>query len=216
MKKIAPSILSADFSKLETEIQEIESAGADMLHCDIMDGHFVPNISFGQNIVKIVNVITELPLDVHLMIDNSEKYLEEFRKAGADYISVHFENNTHLHRIISKIKELGAYAGVVINPATPVSFLSDILHISDFILIMSVNPGFGGQKFIEDSINKIKELKSIIIDNNYNCLIEIDGGINLDNINRVSDAGADIIVAGASIFNTEDRIATLKKMKTLI
>jgi len=216
MKKISASILSADFSKLENEIKEIESAGADIIHCDIMDGHFVPNISFGPYIVKKVNDVTTLPIDVHLMINHPEKYINEFHKAGANYISVHYENNIHLNRLINQIKDLGIFSGVVINPSTPVAFLKDIVYITDYVLIMSVNPGFGGQQFIGESISKIKELKSLIQDRNPNCLIEVDGGINLENIKKVSDAGADIIVAGASIFSSRDKGTTIKKMKILI
>jgi ribulose-phosphate 3-epimerase len=216
MKKISPSILSADFSKLGSEIKEIETAGADMIHCDIMDGHFVPNISYGPYIVKTVNKITDLPLDVHLMIDNSDKYLDEFHKSGADYISVHYENNTHLHRLLTRIQDLQIKAGVALNPSTPVSVLFDIISVCDFVLIMSVNPGFGGQKFIPESLKKIIELRKIINEYNYKCLIQVDGGVNLDNIKEISDAGADIIVAGASIFNQKDKSGTLKKMKSLI
>ena len=157
MKMICPSILSADFAKLAEEIKEVELAGADVIHCDIMDGHFVPNITFGPDVVAKVNSITGLPLDVHLMIENSDKYIESFVKAGADFISVHFENNYHLNRLLNKIKSLGVKAGVVLNPATPVSMLKNIIEYSDFVLLMSVNPGFGGQKFIPNSIDKIIE-----------------------------------------------------------
>jgi len=160
MKKICPSILSADFAKLKEEIKDVEKAGADIIHCDIMDGHFVPNISFGSKIVADVNKITDLPLDVHLMIDNSEYFIDEFYKAGADFISVHYENNFHLNRVITRIKSLGIKAGVVLNPATPVSMLTEIIEYADFILIMSVNPGFGGQKFITNSVAKIRDLKN--------------------------------------------------------
>jgi ribulose-phosphate 3-epimerase len=216
MKKICPSILSADFSKLSSEIKEIESAGADIIHCDIMDGHFVPNITFGPDIISKVNEITQLPLDVHLMIENPDKYIESFRKAGADYISVHYENNNHLNRIVEKIKSLGAKAGVVINPATNVSLLEDIAEYADFILVMSVNPGFGGQKFISNSIGKIKKLKDIIAKRNKKCLIEVDGGISLDNIKLVSDAGADMFVCGASVFRAGDRKSVITEMKKII
>ena len=216
MKKLSPSILSADFSKLGDDISELESAGASMIHCDIMDGHFVPNISFGPYIVKRVNEITELPLDVHLMIDNPERFIADFKKAGADYLSVHLENNIHLQRIISQIKDSGIKAGVAINPSSPVCLLHDILPFADFILVMSVNPGFGGQTFIKESLIKIAELKSIIKAKQYNCLIEVDGGINLQNIKQVSDAGADILVAGASIFNSENKSDTIKQMIDLI
>ncbi len=216
MKKISPSILSADFSKLGNDILEVESAGARMIHCDIMDGHFVPNISFGPYIVKKVDEITKLPLDVHLMIDNPERFIADFKKAGADYLSVHLENNIHLQRLITQIKDSGIKGGVAINPSTPVCLLHEILPFADFILVMSVNPGFGGQSFIKESLLKIAELKSIIKEKHYNCLIEVDGGINLQNIKQVSDAGADILVAGASIFNSENKSNTLKQMIDLI
>ena len=216
IKKISPSILSADFSQLGNEIKEIEKAGADMIHCDIMDGHFVPNISYGSHVVDIINKITDLPLDVHLMIDNADYYLQDFANAGANYISVHYENNIHLNRVINRIKDLGIYAGVAINPSTSVGVLDDILSICDFILIMSVNPGFGGQKFIGESLKKIIELRKLIDGYDYKCLIEVDGGVNLNNIKQISDAGADIIVAGASIFNQKNKAGVLKKMKLLI
>jgi ribulose-phosphate 3-epimerase len=208
--------LSADFSKLGDDISGLESAGASMIHCDIMDGHFVPNISFGPHIVKRVNEITGLPLDVHLMIDNPERFIADFKKAGADYLSVHLENNIHLQRIISQIKDSGIKAGVAINPSSPVCLLHDILPFADFILVMSVNPGFGGQTFIKESLIKIAELKSIIKEKRYNCLLEVDGGINLQNIKQVSDSGADILVAGASIFSSENKSDTIKQMIDLI
>lgn len=216
MKKICPSILSADFAKLSEEIKEVEKAGADIIHCDIMDGHFVPNITFGPDMVAKVNEITELPLDVHLMIDNADRYVDAFAKAGADYISVHYENNNHLNRLIDKIKSSGVKAGVVINPSSPVMLLKNTIEYADFVLIMSVNPGFGGQKFILNSIDKILELKGIINKLNPECLIEIDGGIGLDNIKLVSDAGVDLFVCGASIFKSIDRYGVIKEMKRLI
>jgi ribulose-phosphate 3-epimerase len=216
MKKICPSILSADFSKLNSEIAEIESAGADIIHCDIMDGHFVPNITFGPDIISKVNEITQLPLDVHLMIENADKYVESFRNAGADYISVHYENNNHLNRLVEKIKSLGIKAGVVINPATNVSLLEDIAEYADFILVMSVNPGFGGQKFIANSIDKIKKLKELISKKNEKCMIEVDGGISLANIKSVSEAGADMFVCGASVFKAKDRKSVISEMKKII
>jgi ribulose-phosphate 3-epimerase len=216
MKKICPSILSADFSKLSSEIIEIESAGADIIHCDIMDGHFVPNITFGPDIIAKVNEITELPLDVHLMIENADKYIEAFRASGADLISVHYENNKHLNKLVEKIKSLGARAGVVINPATNIFVLEDIIEYTDFVLVMSVNPGFGGQKFIPNSVDKIKKLKELAERKNKNCLIEIDGGISLDNIKTVSDAGADMFVCGASVFKAKDRKSVIKEMKKIV
>ncbi|MEO8665438.1 MAG: ribulose-phosphate 3-epimerase [Ignavibacteria bacterium] len=216
MKKICPSILSADFAILEKEIKEVEAAGADIIHCDIMDGHFVPNISFGAKIVADVNKITDVPLDVHLMISDPDKYIGDFHRAGANYISVHYENNFHLDRTVSMIKNLGIKAGVVINPATPVFMLDDILFCADYVLIMSVNPGFGGQKFISNSINKVKELRKKIHDKHYNCLIEVDGGIGPENIKEISEAGADMFVCGASIFNSKNRGEVIGKMKQLI
>lgn len=216
MKKICPSILSADFAKLADEISEVERAGADIIHCDIMDGHFVPNITFGADIISQVNNITDLPLDVHLMIENADKYVDSFAKAGADYISVHYENNYHLHRLVDKIKSLGVKAGVVLNPASPVFLLKNIIEHLDFVLIMSVNPGFGGQKFIMNSIDKVLELKKMINEFNPECKIEIDGGIGLNNLKLVSDAGVDMFVCGASVFKSVDRIGVIKEMKRLI
>ncbi|MEO6693704.1 MAG: ribulose-phosphate 3-epimerase [Ignavibacteria bacterium] len=213
MKKICPSILSADFSKLKEEIIEVEKAGADMIHCDIMDGSFVPNISFGAKIVSDVNMITDLPLDVHLMINDPGKFIKPFHEAGADFISVHYENNMHLNRIINQIKDLGIKAGVVINPATPVFMLDEIIEYADYILIMSVNPGFGGQKFISNSIDKIVQLKNKIDSKGYKCSIEVDGGIDIENIKAVSEAGADMFVCGQSIFGSKDRYEAIKKLK---
>lgn len=213
MKKICPSILSADFSRLGDEILDVERAGADLIHCDIMDGSFVPNISFGAKVVSAVNKITELPLDVHLMINNPEKYINDFYNAGADIISVHFENNYHLNRIVSQIKTLGIKAGVVLNPATPVFMLEDILSICDLVLIMSVNPGFGGQRFIPETLKKIIHLRRMINENNFSCALEVDGGIGIDNIREVSDAGADMFVCGASIFETSDRKKTIQMLR---
>ena len=216
MKKICPSILAADFTKLGEEIKDIEEAGADIIHCDIMDGHFVPNISYGPEIVSQVNEITSMPLDVHLMINDPQLYIEEFYKAGADYISVHYENNYHVNRLVNQIKELGAKAGVVLNPATPVEVLEDILEYADFILLMSVNPGFGGQKFIPNVTDKVKKLKQMITERNLNCMIEIDGGVGLDNIGELSKAGVDMFVCGSSIFREPDRKQVIARMRELI
>lgn len=216
MKKICPSILSADFSKLAEELKEVEIAGADIIHCDIMDGHFVHNITFGPEIVSKVNNITDLPLDIHLMIDNSENYIESFIKSGADFISVHYENNLHLNRLISLIKSFNVKAGVVINPATPVNNLENIIEYSDFILLMSVNPGFGGQKFILNTFRKIDELKNLTKKYNPDCLIEIDGGVGLDNIKEISDKGVDMFVCGASVFKSKNKKTTIGEMKKLI
>jgi ribulose-phosphate 3-epimerase len=216
VKYICPSILSAKFSKLGEEIKEIEAAGADIIHCDIMDGNFVPNISFGQSIIKQVNEMTNLPLDVHLMINEPTKYIDDFAKAGADFISVHYENNYHLNRVVNQIKDKGIKAGVVLNPATPVSLLENILPYIDYVLLMSVNPGFGGQKFIPNVTNKVIQLKKIIEEKSYNCKIEIDGGVGLENIKELSDAGVDMFVCGASVFGSDDRAGVIQKMKALI
>jgi ribulose-phosphate 3-epimerase len=215
-KLLCPSILSANFSKLFEDIKEVESAGADVIHCDIMDGHFVPNITFGPDVVAKINEITNLPLDVHLMIESSEKYIKNFCDAGADYISVHYENNVHLNRLINLIKSYKVKAGVAINPATPVNLLSEIICDVDFVLIMSVNPGFGGQKFIPNSANKVKQLKSLIKQNNTDCFIEMDGGIGEENIKMLSETGVDMFVCGASIFKEKDKKEKIKKFKELI
>jgi ribulose-phosphate 3-epimerase len=217
MKKLlCPSILSADFSKLTEDIKEVESSGADVIHCDIMDGHFVPNITFGPDVVAKINEITKLPLDVHLMIDSPEKYIKNFCDAGADYISVHYENNVHLNRLINLIKSYKIKAGVAINPSTPVNLLTDIICDADFILIMSVNPGFGGQKYIPNSTNKVKQLKNLIKQNNTGCFIEMDGGIGEENIKMLAEAGVDMFVCGASIFKAKDKKEKIKKLKELI
>jgi len=215
-KLLCPSILSADFSRLHDDIKEVEASGADVIHCDIMDGHFVPNITFGPDMVARINEITDLPLDVHLMIDHSDKYIKSFCDAGADYISVHYENNIHLNRLINYIKSLKVKAGVVINPATPVELLSDIIADVDFVLVMSVNPGFGGQKFIPNSVNKIKKLKELINKKNPDCLIEIDGGVGEENIKMLSETGVDMFVCGASVFKAKDKKERTRKLKELI
>ena len=200
MALLAPSILSANFACLERDIKEAETAGADILHVDVMDGRFVPNITIGIPVVESLRNVTELPLDVHLMIIEPEKYIPEFIKAGANWVSFHFEATVHHHRTVEQIKELGAKAGIVINPSTPVSFLEEIIPFLDFVLIMSVNPGFGGQKFIPNSLEKIRKLKSLKEKLNNNLLIEVDGGIKVSNVESVLKAGADVIVAGSAIF----------------
>jgi ribulose-phosphate 3-epimerase len=215
-KKICPSILSADFSKLGEEIREIEVAGADMIHCDIMDGHFVPNISYGPYIVKTVDKITRLPLDVHLMIDHPEHFISEFVNAGADYISVHYENNYHLDRIVNYIKSFNVKAGIALNPATPVDVLIDIIDNLDFVLLMSVNPGFGGQKFISYVLQKISTLDALRIERKSKFLIEVDGGIGSENAKEIAQAGADILVSGASIFRSTDKAGELMKIRKAI
>ncbi len=216
MKKIAPSILAADFSNLEQQIRSVEVGEADIIHCDIMDGKFVPNITFGPVVVKAVRKITKLPIDVHLMIKDPGNFIEDFVKAGADYISVHQEEVVHLHRTISKIKELGAKAGVVINPATPVNTLVDILEYVDFVLVMSVNPGFGGQKFIESSLRKIEELKKMREDKKLKFEIEIDGGVTSANIEKISNAGCDIFVVGSSVFGEDNISGASTELKNLV
>ncbi|MDY6863036.1 MAG: ribulose-phosphate 3-epimerase [Thermodesulfobacteriota bacterium] len=202
MKKIAPSILSADFSKLAQEVQEVCEAGADLIHVDVMDGHFVPNLTIGPPVIKCLRKTTKLPLDVHLMITNPDTYLEEYANAGSDIITVHVEVCPHLHRTIQRIKELGKKAGVSLNPSTPLTSLDCILNDIDMVLIMTVNPGFGGQKFIKSLLPKIARMRKIIDERNLSVEIEVDGGINKENINEVSKAGCDIFVAGSAVFNT--------------
>lgn len=204
MTKIAPSILSADFVRLYEEIKAAEAAGAHLLHLDIMDGHFVPNITIGYAAVASIRKITSLPLDVHLMIEEPDKYLQNFIQAGADYITVHQEASIHLHRSIQFIKEHGVQAGVSINPATPVQELEDIIQDLDMVLIMSVNPGFGGQSFIPHSLVKIAQVKKIIRERNLSTAIEVDGGIKLNNAQNIAQAGADILVMGSGFFSADD------------
>lgn len=213
MIKIAPSILSADFSRLGDEVKAVEEAGADYIHIDVMDGHFVPNITIGPMIVEAVRRVTLLPLDVHLMISEPDKYIEEFSKAGADMLTIHQEASIHLHRSIQYIKDRGKKAGVSLNPATPLNTIEYVLHELDLVLIMTVNPGFGGQKFIPEIVPKIRELKGMIKENNLNALIEVDGGIGPDTVEAVSTAGADIVVAGSAIFNSRDYRETIFLMR---
>jgi ribulose-phosphate 3-epimerase len=213
---LAPSILSADLSNLEKQIRLVEMGGADWIHCDVMDGHFVPNITFGPVLVEAANKITNLPLDVHLMIENPDNYLEDFVKAGADCITVHQETVVHLNRSIQKIKELGVKAGVAINPSTPVNTLKDVAEYIDLMLIMSVNPGFGGQKFVTNSLRKVREAASLREEIKSNFLIEIDGGINKDTIMNAMKAGCDVFVAGSAIFKSENITASSIELKNLI
>ena len=209
MKRIAPSILSSDFGRLKEEVQAVEAAGADYIHIDVMDGHFVPNITIGPVVVEAVRKVTKLPLDVHLMIENPDQYIPDFAKAGADILSVHFEVCPHLQRTITLIREHSVKPAVVLNPATPVAFLEDILGDVDWVLIMSVNPGFGGQKFIPNALNKIKKLKEKIDQRGLKVEIEVDGGITPNNVGQVCQAGADIIVAGSAIYHTPDYKKTI-------
>lgn len=205
MIKIAPSILSADFLRLGEEIKAAEAAGADLMHVDIMDGHFVPNITIGPFIVEAIRSATSLPLDVHLMIDEPDRYTGDFIKAGANFLTVHYEACVHLHRTVQRIKESGVKAGVSLNPATPVRSLEHILPDVDIVLIMSVNPGFGGQKFIPQAFDKIKILKEMIREKELSVSIEVDGGIKLDNSEEVISAGAEILVMGSAFFNSKDK-----------
>ena len=210
---LSPSILSADFANLEREIKAVGKAGADLLHVDVMDGRFVPNITVGIPVVESIKKVTNLPLDVHLMIVEPEKFVDDFIKAGADWLSFHFEASVHHHRIVERIKTLGAKAGIALNPSTPISFLEEILEDLDFVLIMSVNPGFGGQKFIDSALKKIKKLRTLIEEKELNVLIEVDGGIKIDNVQKVLDAGADIIVSGSGIFkgNVEENVKAFNR-----
>ncbi|GAW91418.1 ribulose-phosphate 3-epimerase [Calderihabitans maritimus] len=204
MVKIAPSILSADFSRLAEQVQAVERAGVDYLHLDVMDGHFVPNITFGPGIIKSLRQNSQLPFDVHLMIDEPERYLESFVAAGADLISVHVEACRHLHRTLETIKELGARPAVALNPATPLSSIEHVLAEVDMVLLMTVNPGFGGQKFIPAVIRKIVQLKKMLDDENLNIDIEVDGGINAETALQAVRAGANVLVAGSAIFGAND------------
>lgn len=216
MKLIAPSILSSDFSKLGDEIRAVEDAGADWIHVDVMDGHFVPNITIGPLIVKAVRRVTSLPLDVHLMIENPERYIKDFAAAGADLISVQVEACVHLNRTIQMIKEIGLRAGVVLNPSTPLATIEWVLKDVDFVMIMSVNPGFSGQNFIPNSLDKVKDLRSLTRKNGLSTLIEIDGGVNEKTIKNISDAGVDVFVAGSAIFGSSDYKATISRLRELI
>ena len=213
MGKIAPSILSADFTRLGDEVREVEKAGADYIHIDVMDGHFVPNITIGPMIVEAVSRITEKPLDVHLMISDPDSYIDEFAKAGASIISVHAEALNHLHRTIQHIRDKRVRTSVVLNPATPLDALEYVLEDLDMVLLMTVNPGFGGQEFIPEVIPKIKKLKEEIDRRGLDVEIEVDGGIGTETINRVSYAGASVFVAGSAVFHSEDYAKTIRLMR---
>ena len=210
---IAPSILSADFSCLGDQIQAVERGGAGILHVDVMDGHFVPNITVGLPVVKSLAGFTRLPIDAHLMITDPGTYATQFVEAGAQMVSVHVEADPHLHRTVKAIKEAGALGGVVLNPATPVSAVEEALQFVDYVLVMSVNPGFGGQKFIPQALDKVKRLRQMIVERQLNVRIEIDGGIDRTNIEKVVAAGAEIIVAGSAIFGKSDAEAAVKELR---
>lgn len=209
-------MLSANFGNLQKDVEMINNSEADWFHVDVMDGVFVPNISFGFPVIKFIKQYAKKPLDVHLMIVQPERYFAEFKKAGADILTIHYEASTHLHRSIGAIKELGMKAGVVLNPHTNISLLEDIISDLDVVLLMSVNPGYGGQKFIENTYSKISKLKELIIHKNANTLIEIDGGVNFENTPKLVKAGADVLVAGNTVFSAKDQIKAIKTLKESI
>lgn len=216
MKLIAPSILSADFANLGDDIGKVIAAGADWIHADVMDGHFVPNITFGPMVVAAVRRLTDLPIDVHLMIEAPERYIKDFADAGASHISVQVETCRHLHRTVHQIRESGAHPGVVMNPATPLAAISWILSEVDYVLVMSVNPGFGGQKFIPSSLDKIRALRELIATQGLQVQIEVDGGVNLETIGSAAEAGTDVFVAGSAIFGSPDYQKTITAFRDII
>ena len=216
MIRIAPSILSANFVRLEEDIKAVENAGAHMLHIDIMDGHFVPNITIGYSVVAAIRKITKLPLDVHLMIENPDIFVREFAAAGADFLTVHSEACIHLHRTVQYIKQNGVKAGVSINPATPVLQLENILSDVDLVLLMSVDPGFGGQEFIPSTIEKIKAVKKMLSDAGTAPLIEVDGGVKIENAREIADAGADILVMGSAFFKSDNYSKTMETLNEIL
>lgn len=213
MTKIAPSILSANFARLEEEIKDVERGGADYIHVDVMDGHFVPNITIGPLIVEAIRPVTNLPLDVHLMIENPNQYIEAFSKAGADLLTVHVEACNHLHRTVQQIKSEGMRVGVALNPHTPISMIEHVIEDIDLVLIMTVNPGFGGQSFIHSALTKIKQVSSIIEKRELEVEIEVDGGVNPETARLCIEAGANVLVAGSAIYNQMDRSQAMEKIR---
>lgn len=213
MKLISPSLLSANFGHLQRDIEMLNASECDWLHVDVMDGIFVPNISFGQPVIKHIKKHARKPLDVHLMIMDPGRYVTDFKEAGADILTVHYEACTHLDRTLHAIKDAGMKCGVVLNPATSVALLEDSVQLCDVVLLMSVNPGFGGQKFIENTYNKVRQLRDLIAHKNPDCLIEVDGGVNVDNAPLLFEAGADVLVTGSAVFSSADPAETIKKLK---
>ncbi len=213
MSMIAPSVLSADFGNLERDIQMLNDSECDWIHCDVMDGSFVPNISFGFPVLKAIGKVAKKPLDVHLMIDHPDQYVSQFKEAGADILTVHYENNPHLDRLLNQIRGEGMQAGVAINPGTPVEALVDVLHAVDLVLIMSVNPGFGGQKFIENTYSKIMRLVEMRNQAYCGFRIEVDGGVNGDNVCKLFEAGADVLVAGSAVFKAPSPMEMISNLK---
>lgn len=216
MTKLAPSLLSADFARIADEIATIANAGADYLHLDVMDGRFVPNITWGPKIIGDLRKLSDLPFDCHLMIVEPERYVDEFRKAGADIITFHYEATPHAQRLLAHIRSLGAKAGISLCPQTPVSMLHDVIDDCDLVLIMSVNPGFGGQRFIPRAMEKLREARALIDARNPRCELEVDGGVGAANLRAVVDAGADVVVMGSSVFGTPDAGATLRQLRSLV